>query len=398
MIRILLIFLVCVISLEVSSQDLSRKAEISIITVGPTQKELYSAFGHSGFRVVDVTQGINKFYNYGVFDFDQPNFYLNFTRGKLLYRLGVNDYNLYKKYYIRENRYLKEQYLNLSQEEKQKVFDFLENNALPENAEYYYNYLYDNCATKIRDVLNESLEGRITYDFSYAESGLTYRQLMDLYLAEQPWGDLGIDICLGAEIDIKADGNGYMYLPDFIFEAMEKAIISDSNGNTKPLIKKSDFLFEGGPQDYAVSFISPLVLFVLVFFFIGLMTHRSIKYGLAYRWLDIVLFGITGITGLLLLLLWFATDHLSAYNFNLIWAMPLNLIALVFLFKEKRHPYWKFYYLGYGIMMLLFIVTRELLPQQLHMALVPLVLGLSIRSIYLYFDMRRDERGDRFLL
>ena len=398
MIRIFLAIITCVISLDTYAFKLSEKAEITVLTIGPTQKELYSAFGHSGFRVVDSARQIDKFYNYGVFNFDQPNFYLNFTRGKLLYRLGVNDYNLYKRYYIRENRFITEQYLNLTQDEKQKVFDFLENNAKPENAEYYYNYIYDNCATKIRDVLNESLDGAITYDYGYAETSLTYRQLMDLYLAEQPWGDLGIDICLGAEIDIIADGDGYMYLPDYILAAMDKAQLSDGQNGSRPLVKKTDFVFEGGPQSYPTSFMSPLVLFVLVFFFIGLMTHRSIKYGVTYKWLDISLFGTTGVVGLLLLLLWFGTDHLSAYNFNLIWAMPLNLVAVFFLFKKKKSAYWKFYYLAYGLLMLLFIATREMLPQQLHMALVPLVLGLSIRSIFLYFDMRRDERGDRFFL
>lgn len=379
------------------SQVLSSKAEISVLTIGPTQKELYSAFGHSGFRVHDPANQLNKFYNYGIFDFNQPNFYLNFTKGKLLYKLGVDDYELYKKYYIYENRSIVEQFLNLNQEQKQAVFDFLEENSKPENAEYYYNYIYDNCATKIRDVLNEALGNKIQYDYSYASEGLTYRQLMDLYLGMQPWGDLGIDICLGSQIDQQANGHGYMYLPDFIQTAFDKAKISDGSGS-KPLVKSTETVFKAKPAEVKESSIKPFVLFVIIFFFIGLMTHRSIKYGVRYKWLDVALFGITGTLGLLLLLLWFATDHLSAYNFNLIWAMPLNLIALIFLFNENRSTTWKYYYLGYGLVMLLFIVFRELLPQQLHLALVPLVLGLAIRSFYLYFDMRRKERGDRYIL
>lgn len=379
------------------SQVLSDKAEISVITIGPTQKELYSAFGHSGFRVYDPANRLNKFYNYGIFDFNQPNFYLNFTKGKLLYKLGVDDYELYKKYYIHENRSIVEQFLNLDQAQKQAVFDFLEENSKPENAEYYYNYIYDNCATKIRDVLNQALDNKIEYDYSYASEGLSYRQLMDLYLGKQPWGDLGIDICLGSEIDRQADGNGYMYLPDFIQIAFDKASIADGT-SSKPLVKSTKTVFKPKQVEIIESAIKPFMLFVIVFFFIGLMTHRSIKYGVSYKWLDIVLFGVTGTLGVLLLLLWVATDHLSAYNFNLIWAMPLNLVALIFLFNENRATAWKYYYLGYGLIMLMFIVFRELLPQQLHLALVPLVLGLAIRSFYLYFDMRRKERGDRYIL
>ncbi|MEQ6118954.1 DUF4105 domain-containing protein [Reichenbachiella sp. MALMAid0571] len=393
------ILAICMVFLfsESHSQRLSEKAEVTVLTIGPTQQELYSAFGHSGFRVFDPVNGINSFYNYGVFNFNQPNFYINFTRGKLLYKLGVDDYDLYKQYYIRENRSITEQYLNLDQNQKQAVFDFLQENSKPENADYYYNYAFDNCATKIRDVLNESLDHKITYDFAYAKDGYTYRQLMDLYLEQQPWGDLGIDICLGSQIDVKADGNGYMFLPDYVLAAFDKAVIKE-NGTSKPLVKKTEKLFKGNGKEGFSFPVSPFTLFVVVFFFIGLMTHRSIKYGVRNKWLDILLYGITGILGVLLLLLWFGTDHLSAYNFNLIWAMPLNLVVLFFMFKEGKSPLWKFYYLGYGLLMLMFIVFRELLPQQLHLALVPFVLGLAIRSFYLYFDMRRKERGDRYIL
>ncbi len=375
------------------SSPLSDKAKISVITIGPTQAELYSAFGHSGFRVFDPVSRIDRFYNYGIFDFNQPNFYLNFTKGKLLYKLGVDDYNLYKRYYMRENRSIREQVLALNDKQKQAVFDFLEENSKPENAEYYYNYIYDNCATKIRDVLNQSLTEKIKYDFAYADNGLTYRQLMDLYLGQQPWGDLGIDICLGSEIDIEADGYGYMFLPDYVELALSKATLGG-----QPLVKETITVHKPTPAEPIESAIKPLVVFVLIFFFIGLITHRSVKYGVTYRWLDVLLFGTTGVLGVLLLLLWLATDHLSAYNFNLIWAMPLNLIALFFLLKKNSAPAWKYYYLSYGLLMLFYIVFRELLPQQLHLALVPLVLGLSIRSIYLYFDMRRKERGDRYIL
>jgi hypothetical protein len=249
----------------------------------------------------------------------------------------------------------------------------------------------------MRDVVNNVLEGKVLYDNNYASEELTYRQLIDLYLGNQEWGDLGIDICLGPQIDIKADVQGYMFLPGFVEAAFDKATISEG-GDSISLIKKTEKVFEGtGIDGFRMPF-SPFTLFIIIFLVIGFLTHRSIKYGVRNKWLDILLYGVTGIIGLLLLILWFGTDHLSAYNFNLIWAMPLNLVALIFLFKENRAPVWKFYYLGYGMILMLNIVFRELLPQHLHMALVPLALGLAIRSFYLYFDMRRKERGDRFIL
>ena len=395
--NLLLTFILCFHFVSAFSYNLSEKAEITVLTFGPTQTELFSAFGHSGFRVFDPEAGLNTFFHYGVFDFDQPNFYLNFTKGRPLYKIGAGDYDLYKRYYIRENRSITEQFLNLTHQEKQLVYDYLINNAKPENADYIYNYVRDNCSTRIRDVLVDALGQEITYDFSYASDDLSYRQLMDLYLGEQPWGDLAIDFCLGSEIDEKAGGMGYMYLPDYIMHAFDKAVIGEGAG-AKPLVKSTEQVYKGDGKPGTSFVVSPMVFFIIVFFLIGLITHRSIKYGVQYKWLDVFLFGLTGVLGIVLSLLWFATDHLSAYNFNLIWAMPFNLIALIYLFRGKKSSIWKFYFLIYGLLMLLNIALREFLPQQLHLALVPLVLGLSIRSIYLYFDIRRKERGDRFLI
>ncbi len=124
---------------------------------------------------------------------------------------------------------------------------------------------------------------------------------------------------------------------------------------------------------------------------IGLITHRGLKHNASYRWLDVVLFGVTGIIGLLLTLLWFGTDHLSAYNWNILWAMPLNLVVLYFLIKKRKLTLVRKYFLAYSVLLVCLIVFRELLPQSLHIALVPLVLGMAIRSIYLYFDLKKIE-------
>jgi len=370
--------------------ELSENAEIRVITIGPTQTELYSAFGHSGFRVLDSANSIDIFFNYGVFDFNQPNFYLNFTRGKLLYRLGLADYNRVRDYYIQNNRSVTEQILNLSIAEKKLVFDFLMENNKPENQEYYYNYIYDNCATKMRDVLQESLDREILFDFSYVKEALSYRDLMDLYLVYQPWGDLGIDLCLGAEIDNIADGNGYLYLPDYIEVAFAKAKIS-ADGIEKPLVAKTERTFVSSPENLENGFWTPNTVFVIVFFIIGLIIHRSLKYKASNRWLDVILFGVTGIVGTLLTILWFATDHLSAYNLNILWAMPFNLLGLFFLLKRRKQNLTKQYFLAYGILQIAIILFSGLLPQTLHLAFVPLVLGLSMRSFYLYFELKRNE-------
>jgi len=388
--RFLLVIAVFCSSFQSLALKLSEKAEIRVVILGSTQTELYSAFGHSGFRVLDSAHSIDAFFNYGIFDFNQPNFYLNFSLGKPLYRLGVVDYERVKAYYIRNNRSITEQVLNLSEEEKQAVFDFLIENNKPENQEYYYNYIYDNCATKIRDVLREAMDSEIIFDYSYIKEGLSYRDLMDLYLKYQPWGDLGIDLCLSSEIDILADGNGYMYLPDYIGIAFDLAKISN-NGIEKPLVSSKEIVFVSAPENHVNSWLSPLLVFVAIFFFIGFITHRGLKYSVSHRWLDVILFMITGFVGIALLFLWLATEHLSAYNWNILWSMPLNLLVIYFLLKNKHINFLKYYFLIYGIIQLCLIAFRDFLPQSLHIAFVPLVLGLAIRSFYLFYELKGKE-------
>ncbi|HEY9048371.1 MAG TPA: DUF4105 domain-containing protein, partial [Ohtaekwangia sp.] len=142
--KLLFLFL-CITSFSYAQAiQLSEQATISVITFGPWQGELYSAFGHSAFRVYDPEQNIDEAYNYGVFNFNQPNFYLNFARGYMYYQLGVFDYPRFRDVYIYYNRYIHEQVLNLTPAQKQKIYDFLQWNALPENEQYRYDYFFDN--------------------------------------------------------------------------------------------------------------------------------------------------------------------------------------------------------------------------------------------------------------
>jgi hypothetical protein len=194
------------LTLYVNAQVLSPKSEISIITLGPSQSELYSAFGHSAFRVSDPENNWDLVFNYGVFDFNQANFYLNFVMGNPYYKLALESWDHFLNVAIEDNRGVVEQILNLNQDEKQKLFDFLLWNAQPENSSYYYNYIYNNCATKIRDVMDSVFNNKIVYDFSYVNKDLSFRDLMDLYLDEQPWGDFGINLCLGTGVDKAASG------------------------------------------------------------------------------------------------------------------------------------------------------------------------------------------------
>ena len=364
---------------------LSDSAEISVMTLGPYQGEVYSAFGHSAMRVYDPKQGFDYVFNWGVFDFDQPNFYLNFARGRNFYMLGVHPYDLFRDYYIRHNRYIHEQVLNLAPEQNQKLYEYLLWNQRDENRSYRYDYFYDNCATRIRDVITKVFGDSVKFDTSYITTNYSIRDLTDIYLKHQPWGDLGIDICLGLPMDKKASPYEYMFLPDYIESSFDRATI-----NNIPIVKEKISVYESGGEDYPRSLFHPLNVFILIAVIALAISVWDFKRKKLSTWFDAILFSTTGAIGLLLFLLWVATDHgAAARNFNLLWALPTNLVAAFAFYKS---PKWlKKYFLVTAVISALTLVSWPLLPQKLNYFLVPLVIALLIRSLAQY-RLRQDKK------
>lgn len=366
---------------------LTDRSEIAIVTFGPYQGEVWSAFGHNGFRVTDPGYNIDWFYDYGLYDFEQENFFLNFAKGLLKYKVGAREWSRSFRYQKSLNRYIKVQYLNLSLAEKQALFDYLQNNIKPENAEYLYNYVYDNCATKLRDVCEELYPGKIKFDLSYKQEDKTIRDLMQDYLDYQPWGDLGIDLGLGMQIDQEATAREYMFLPDYIHFAFANATI-EREGEEVPLVKKSVLAFDPNDEEFSNRLLTPLNTFIILFFVVGLITHRNLKFGKRTAWIDKVLFTLAGFAGWWVVFLWLGTEHLSKWNLNILWAFPLHLPLIFFSAKEKYRRFFKNYFKFFAYWYSLLLLAWALLPQPLHPSLVPFVLTLVLRCFYLSYELR----------
>lgn len=363
--------------------QLSEKATISIITCGPYQGELYSAFGHSAFRVYDPEQQIDEIYNYGVFDFDQPNFYLNFARGNLNYKLGVYDYPRFRDYYIYHNRYIHEQILQLTSSQTKKLYLFLQWNAHPENTDYRYDYFYNNCATKIRDVLIHVYGDSLMIDGSYIKTDYTIRQLTDIYLNQQPWGDLGIDICLGLPMDKTASPSEYMFLPDYIESSMDRASLKNDSTST-PLVKEKIIVYESRLEAPQKGLPHPTLIFSIVAVIVLGISVWDVKRKKFSVWLDFILFEVTGLIGVLLLLLWIATDHqAAARNFNLLWALPTHAFLAVTLWKTKQ--WHSKYFLATMVICSLTLLCWTILPQQLNTSLIPIFIMVLTRASIRYW-------------
>ena len=382
-----LLFLILIASTCFSQQiSLSPTAEVSVITCGPGTAELYASFGHSAFRVLDLQNKIDRVYNYGTFNFNTPNFYGKFAQGKLLYQLSAYNFGNFLRGYHQENRWVKGQVLDLTANQVQQVFDFLEENAKPENKSYKYDFFYDNCSTKLYDVLEQVLGDEIVFKSDFDQANYTHRDLIELYMGHQPWADFGIDLALGADIDRKASSKEYMFLPDYVLEAFSSIEIKD-DGKIKPIVKRTEEILLSYEQETKQSNFTPLLLFSVCAILILWITYKDYKRKSRTKLVDLLVFSITGITGIILLLLWFATDHsATANNFNILWAFAPNLI---FVFLTDKNAKLSAAYLFTLLILLDIMVLLWLFKVQVfHYSLIPLMVGLYGRYIYLWWWYR----------
>src|SRR5690606_22127037 len=196
--------------------------------------------------------------------------------------LSVSYFEDFVYNYKIEGRWVKEQVLNLSQDEKNQLFNFLNINAQPENKEYLYDFFFDNCSTKIRDVLEEVLNNNIQFNDSHIKEEYTFRELIQMNLNVNSWGSLGIDLGLGSKIDRKATPYEYMFLPDYVMYAFDNA-----THKNKSMVKETNTLVSGGEniKENESFFLSPGFLFSLIMLFVGFVTYRDFKKNKRSKWL-----------------------------------------------------------------------------------------------------------------
>lgn len=355
------------------TRPLSDEAYITLLTCDPGN-QLYATFGHSAIGVFDPVQRINWVFNYGTFTFNVPHFYLKFASGKLLYKLSYGSKGRFLNEYQHEGRMVVEDRLNLSPSQKQKLFDHLLENYKPENREYQYDFFFDNCATRILDIVYEALGDSLVYHPSGNKSEQTFRNLIDEYLGNKYWSDFGIDIALGSVIDHPATDRQKAFLPDYLKEYLYRCTIND-----QPFITNSHVMVsESRPLPVTPFLVRPSVVFWLLFAIILFLTirfrHKSWVIG------DRIIFGVWGIVGVVVLLLWVATDHdATAGNLNVMWANPFYLIYM-FLITGKRTPWLKWSSaLIFGLNAIV-LLGWAFIPQEYHVVFIPIIGSLIIRS------------------
>jgi hypothetical protein len=346
---------------------------ISLLTAEQGE-ELYFAFGHSAIRVRIDSLGYDSVFNYGTFNFDQPNFYINFARGRMLYSLGVTSFDRFMTSYIYENRNVREQVFALDSAQTMFVFQFLMNNARPENRDYRYHFFLDNCATRIRDIMLKTYQ---IITLPESQETLTYRDLIHRYLKPHPWSRFGIDIALGLPTEQKTYAMEQMFLPDYMFDTFAK-LLHDG----RPIVKETNKIFvPDRPAIQPPGFLTPTLVCCLVFALaiVFLFVQKGSKV------FDFSLFFVVGLVGLVVTFLWFFTDHTNTLNnLNIIWALPTHIVMAFFLFCKRRCNFTRYYFLATAIIAMLLVVSWVFLPQRLNPSLIPLVLAVALRAFRTY--------------
>lgn len=340
-----------------------NQVEISLLTCS-SGSESFTAWGHSAIRVIDKKQSIDIVYNFGLFDFDTPNFYLKFVKGKLKYKLGIHSTNRFFRTYFREDRQIIEQKLNLSDENEIKIIRRLEYLYRPENRYYYYEFSKKNCTSELRDLIFNNTKT----DLKKKITNKTYRILINEFLTNRLWLKFGMNLIFGTGVDKKIDNYESMFLPDYLYWGLNnikvnnKKLVSSETTFNKVEKNKSNYPFLLNP----IFLFSVLLIIVLI--------YKSSK-------IQVPVFLITGITGLLILIVWILTEHDELKNnFNLLWCNPLYL-AIAFS-QIKNNVKLKMYLSIILQAMLIGIVVIWISQiQSFEIGFLPIVLILSIYNI-----------------
>ncbi|MBP6022304.1 Lnb N-terminal periplasmic domain-containing protein [Ferruginibacter sp.] len=362
--------------INLTAQD-SSHIRISLLTCTPGN-ELYSIFGHSAFRVVDSSKAFNDgsrdiVFNYGTFNFDDEGFYLKFARGKLLYYVSIENFEDFKYMYQATNRGITEQVLNLTAAEKINVSQFLITNLKEENKYYKYDFFFDNCTTRLRDIIKKNHDSSFTIK-PVMPVGTTFRQAIYQYLdkGKQPWSKLGIDILLGKPCDGVMTAEQMQFLPDNLMISLDSV--------SHPLILSHQNLYALNDNANEGPFFTPFVVFVLVLIVIAALSFVKNKYVQIFlQGFDGILFFSTGLLGIILIFMWTSTDHsMTKDNFNLLWAWPTHFVASFFVTSKKSWV--KKYFAFTAAALAIVLLAWFFLPQHMNTGLIPFVLLLIYRS------------------
>ena len=318
-----------------SANPTKSRLRISLLTCG-VGEEAWETFGHTGVRVIDSSKrGPERdvVFNYGMFNGFDKDFEIKFMRGKLLYYVNTQTFQEFMEEYVEFKRSVFEQEIIMDEPGKEQLRQALETNILPENRFYKYDFFFDNCATRIRDIIPKTIQKGFVYGTALPQGAkLSFRDIINQYFYRKHWTRFGVNILLGSKIDRLMTNDEIMFLPDYLSKGLQGATVNGQKISTDPVM-----ILDGSPVLPAGTD-QPLVATIII----CLLTIAGItinKLRLLGRVMSFLLLFVTGLLGFLVLVMWFGTNHQTcADNFNLLWLLPTNLI-LAFARPKGRGRY-----------------------------------------------------------
>jgi len=335
------------VSEAVELEQPGANLDVSLLTFGPGE-EVWERFGHNAIQIRDRTGDRTILYNYGIFDFGQKNFFVNFARGLMTYRIAAGDPADELPMYVAEGRWIVEQKLNLTPAQRAQLADFLANNARPENAEYRYDYFRANCSTRVRDALDTALGGAIRAQTIAPSRGFTYRDEANRLMSPDPAIMLAMDAGLGPFADQRLTYWDEGFVPMELMGHLRDIRIKDETGTARPLVASERQLAAArlpDPPDYAPAWLWRALAIGIAgaLALLALARQRQRAWArAAFATLATTTATGSGLSGLVLIGLWALTDHVSAWrNENILLFNPLCLLLLpcwLGAFRARWHP------------------------------------------------------------
>lgn len=312
--------------------------EVSLLTCSP-HEEIYSLYGHTALRYHDLRTGDDAIFNWGSFSFDAPFFVLRFVFGLTDYELAASPLSYFCAYYKEWGSSVTEQVLNLTPQEKMRIQEALKVNLMPDNRVYRYNYFYDNCSTRPRDMVERCLEGKLEYQ-AREDYTPSYRQMIHECTRNHPWATFGNDMLLGIRADQPTTREQQEFLPANLMYDFDHAQIY-ANGEYRPLVNERRMLVPPGVQVVESDFPwSPLTVFVFLLvicmavFSIEWRRHKMFKY-----W-DACLMLVQGLAGCVLFVMIFSQHPTTSLNLQLLLINPIPLFFIPAVLKRKPNTRW----------------------------------------------------------
>lgn len=382
--KLILLFLLITRMASVHAAALDD-VRISLLTCAPGT-EIYALFGHTAIRYENPRLGQDWVYNYGMFNFREPNFVLRFVKGETDYQLGRVPFCYFEAEYAMRGSAVYQQVLNLTDEEKVKLISLLEENYRPANRIYRYNYFYDNCTTRARDKIEESLDGKVVYPEGTDQ--VSFRDIIHEYTAGHEWSEFGIDLCLGAEADQSIDIRKQMFAPFYMKRFASEAMIHRAD-TIVPFVAEEFLIVEAEQSDDEAGFpCSPMLCAVGLLLVTLWVVWRSIRRG-RFLWVwDALLFGAQGIGGIIVSFLFFFSIHPTVgSNWLIVLFNPIPLFYLPWMISKDVKRKKDLYHWVNAACLTSFIILMPLLQQEFNLTVLPLALSLLLTSIghlYLY--------------